>query len=204
MKALDMRAAISRALEDLATYEGELGDLDTALGDGDLGVTIAAGSKAVISALGGLPDTATPVDIARACAAAFAEANPSTMAALVAGGLLAGSKLWDSIEDISAVDASEFLAAAADSISKRGRSQIGDKTILDAMYPAVPALAGGSDTAAGLEAAIDAAHAAVKETQGMKSQRGRASWLQERSIGLQDPGATAFWYFLRSWKKTNS
>ena len=204
MKALDMRAAISRALEDLATYEGELGDLDAALGDGDLGVTIAAGSKAVISALEGLPDTATPVDIARACAAAFADANPSTMAALVAGGLLAGSKLWDSTEDISAADASEFLAAAADSISKRGRSQIGDKTILDAMYPAVPALAGGPDTALALEAAIDAAHAAVKETQGMKSQRGRASWLQERSIGLQDPGATAFWYFLRSWKNTNS
>jgi len=204
MKALDMRAAISRALEDLATYEGELGDLDAALGDGDLGVTIAAGSKAVISALEGLPDTATPVDIARACAAAFADANPSTMAALVAGGLLAGSKLWDSREDISAADASEFLGAAADSISKRGRSQIGDKTILDAMYPAVPALAGGPDTALALEAAIDAAHAAVKETQGMKSQRGRASWLQERSIGLQDPGATAFWYFLRSWKNTNS
>jgi len=204
MKALDMRAAISRALEDLATYEGELGDLDAALGDGDLGVTIAAGSKAVISALEGLPHTATPVDIARACAAAFADANPSTMAALVAGGLLAGSKLWDSREDISAADASEFLGAAADSISKRGRSQIGDKTILDAMYPAVPALAGGPDTALALEAAIDAAHAAVKETQGMKSQRGRASWLQERSIGLQDPGATAFWYFLRSWKNTNS
>ena len=73
MKAEAIKVAISATLADLATHEVELGDLDAALGDGDLGVTVAAGSKAIIAALETLPDTATPVDIARACAAAFAD-----------------------------------------------------------------------------------------------------------------------------------
>ncbi|MDA9116882.1 DAK2 domain-containing protein [Pontimonas sp.] len=204
MKADAIKVAISATLADLATHEVELGDLDAALGDGDLGVTVAAGSKAIIAALETLPDTATPVDIARACAAAFADANPSTLAALVAGGLLAGSKTWDAKDEIGTKDAADFLQAAAESIAKRGRSQLGDKTILDAMYPAATALGEGSAGAGALDAALAEAENAVQETKGLKSQRGRASWLQERSIGLQDPGATAFWYFLRSWKKTTA
>lgn len=203
MKPTEIRQAIINALTDVMSHEGELGELDAALGDGDLGVTVAAGAKAVISALESLPESASTVDIARACASAFADANPSTMAALVAGGLLAGSKVWDGVDEVTHVEAADFLAAAADSISKRGRSQVGDKTILDAIYPAVTALRAGADGSAGLHAAIDAAKQAVHETKDMQSQRGRASWLQERSIGLQDPGATAFWYFLRSWKKSN-
>lgn len=204
MDALQLKTAISNALADLVNYETELRDLDAALGDGDLGVTVAAGSKAVIEALAALPETATPTDIARTCAATFADANPSTMAALVAGGLLAGSKTWEGKDSVSVADAAQFVRAAADSISKRGRSQVGDKTILDAIYPAAEALE-AADTADGaLESAVAAAEKAVHDTKDMQSMRGRASWLQERSIGLQDPGATAFWYLLRSWSKTNS
>ena len=203
MDSLQLRTAIKNALGDMVGYETELRDLDAALGDGDLGVTVAAGSKAVIAALDELPDGATPTEIARTCAATFADANPSTMAALVAGGLLAGSKTWEGKETLTVSDAAEFVKAAADSISKRGRAQVGDKTILDAIYPAAEALESAESDVDGLDKAIDAAEKAVVETTNMQSMRGRASWLQERSIGLQDPGATAFWYLLRSWKKTN-
>jgi Dihydroxyacetone kinase len=203
MDSLQLRGAIKNALSDMVGYETELRDLDAALGDGDLGVTVAAGSKAVIAALDELPDGATPTEIARTCAATFADANPSTMAALVAGGLLAGSKTWEGKETLTVSDAAEFVKAAADSISKRGRAQVGDKTILDAIYPAAEALESAESDVDGLDKAIDAAEKAVVETTNMQSMRGRASWLQERSIGLQDPGATAFWYLLRSWKKTN-
>jgi Dihydroxyacetone kinase len=203
MDSLQLRVAIKNALSDMVDYETELRDLDAALGDGDLGVTVAAGSKAVIAALDELPDGATPTEIARTCAATFADANPSTMAALVAGGLLAGSKTWEGKETLTVSDAAEFVKAAADSISKRGRAQVGDKTILDAIYPAAEALESAESDVDGLDKAIDAAEKAVVETTNMQSMRGRASWLQERSIGLQDPGATAFWYLPRSWKKTN-
>lgn len=204
MRTEQLKTAISNALADLVNHENELRDLDAALGDGDLGITVSAGSKAIIAALEALPETATPTEVARACAAAFADANPSTMAALVAGGLLAGSKTWEGKDEISVADAAEFVRTAADSISKRGRSQVGDKTILDAIYPAAEALESGNPAEEALGQAVAAAEKAVHDTKDMQSMRGRASWLQERSIGLQDPGATAFWYLLRSWQKTNA
>ena len=67
------------------------------------------------------------------------------------------------------------------------------------IMPAAEALESASESRTGLEAAIEAAGRAVVETKDLQSRRGRASWLQERSIGLQDPGATAFLRFLESW-----
>ena len=133
------------------------------------------------------------------------------MAALVAGGLLAGSKVWVGCEDVTTVEAEAFIRAAASSISHRGKSQVGDKTILDAMVPAVdsladslaanPQVATDSDLALGaLGSAISSSAAAVVATRDLQSQRGRASWLQDRSIGLQDPGATAFLRALEAWR----
>lgn len=207
MNGEELSTAISNTLADIVNYADELRDLDAALGDGDLGITVTLGARAVINALAELPTTATPVDIARTCATAFADANPSTMAALVAGGLLAGSRLWSDKAAVNVADAAAFLSAAAENIGKRGRSQVGDKTILDALVPAADALADvystSGDSVAALDAAIAAAEKGVVDTCAMQSRRGRASWLQERSIGLQDPGATALWYMVRSWKTSN-
>lgn len=202
MDGLALNEAIRNTLGDIIKYADEFRDLDAALGDGDLGITVSLGAKAVIEALSALPSTALPVDIARTCATAFADANPSTMAALVAGGLLAGSRTWAGKNVVTVADAAAFGTAAAENIGKRGRSQVGDKTFLDALVPAVEAL-GASAPDGALAAAIAAAEKGVNDTRAMQSRRGRASWLQERSIGLQDPGATAMWYFLRSWQTSN-
>ncbi|TNC18459.1 DAK2 domain-containing protein [Georgenia sp. 311] len=201
MHSSELISTIQRSLTELVTYADELRDLDQALGDGDLGITISLGANAVIEALGEIPDGATPAEIARATAKAFANANPSTMAALVAGGLLAGSKAWADVEDVDVAAAATFVRAAGDNIAQRGKTQLGDKTILDAIVPAADALAGAPDGATGLAAAIAAADKAVVETRDLQSRRGRASWLQERSIGLQDPGATAMLRFLQSWQR---
>ncbi|WP_426242101.1 DAK2 domain-containing protein [Nocardioides sp. LHG3406-4] len=199
MQAPELKSAITESMTQIATHSDELRDLDAALGDGDLGITISSGAKAVVTALETLDDTVTPAEIAKACAKAFANANPSTMAALVAGALLAGSKAWADKPEIGQVEAVEFGRAAAESISKRGKSEVGDKTVLDALVPAVEALAAAPDGVAGLRSAIAAAEKGVVDTKGLQSRRGRASWLQERSIGLQDPGATALLRFLESW-----
>jgi dihydroxyacetone kinase-like protein len=204
MQARELRTAITAAMAQVATHADELRDLDAALGDGDLGITVSSGAKAVVEALEGLDDLVAPADIAKACAKAFANANPSTMAALVAGALLAGSKTWADTTEIGHAEAVEFGQAAADSISKRGKSEVGDKTILDALIPAVEALRAAPQGEIGLRSAIAAAEKGVDDTRGLQSKRGRASWLQERSIGLQDPGATAFLRFLQSWPTTQS
>lgn len=200
MQAKQLNDRIRGSLAVLTESADELRDLDQALGDGDLGITISAGSAAVIAALEHLPDDATPVDIARASAKAFANANPSTMAALVAGALLAGSRVWADIEDVTVADAQTFTAAAAESIAQRGKTQVGDKTILDGLVAVADALVDQSDADAALDAAIAAAAEAVERTKDLQSRRGRASWLQERSIGIADPGATALQRFVESWK----
>lgn len=200
MHSTQLIEQIQRSLNEVVKYSDELRDLDQALGDGDLGITITLGAGAVIDALEELPASANPSEIARACAKAFANANPSTMAALVAGGLLAGSKTWKDVMDVDLPAAAQFVRAAGDNIAQRGKTQLGDKTIVDAIMPAADALDAAQSGVSGLDAAITAAEKAVVDTRSLRSRRGRAAWLQERSIGLQDPGATAMWRFLEAWR----
>lgn len=205
MDATDLIDAIRNCLKEFPKYADELGDLDQALGDGDLGITVSLGAQATIEALDQLPVGVTPAEVVLACAKAFANANPSTMAALVAGALLAGSRVLGDAECIGNQQVGQFALAAAQSISQRGKSQVGDKTILDAMFPAAQAfIDAAADGEPGLSRAIAAAEQGVRGSTSLQSRRGRASWLQERSIGLQDPGATAFWRFLESWKAANA
>jgi dihydroxyacetone kinase-like protein len=197
----DINHHLRRSLDILVESADELRDLDQALGDGDLGITITAGSKAVAAELAKLTDDATPTEIARTCARAFANANPSTMAALVAGALLSGSRVWEGKEEIGLAEAADFVTAAASSIAQRGKTEVGDKTILDGISAAAHALTSATDAGHATTAAVVAAARAVEETKGLQSRRGRASWLQERSIGLADPGATAFLRFVEAWSR---
>jgi dihydroxyacetone kinase-like protein len=203
VEATELSKAIRSTMVEVKQYADELRDLDTALGDGDLGITVSRGADAIVEALEAAADDLPPEEIIRTCAKAFANANPSTMAALVAGALLAGSRLWANASTLTTANASAFAGAAADSISKRGKSVVGDKTILDALVPVSEALGTSSSASEALDRAIAAAERAIAETTSMQSRRGRASWLQERSIGLQDPGATALLRFLESWKAAN-
>jgi phosphoenolpyruvate---glycerone phosphotransferase subunit DhaL len=200
MQTPELKSHLSRSLGVLIESADELRELDQALGDGDLGITISAGSNAVIAALDELPDSATPAELARATAKAFANANPSTMAALVAGALLAGSRVWADTTEITVERAHAFVAAAAESIASRGKTQLGDKTIYDGLAAVTDALATATDADAALDASIDAAADAVTRTKDLQSRRGRASWLQERSIGIADPGATALLRFVEAWR----
>ena len=89
----ELRDVLTRSLSTLPAHADELRDLDAALGDGDLGITVSAGCAAVIKALEGLPDDATVADVLLSAGKAFSTANPSTFAALTGGGLLAASKV---------------------------------------------------------------------------------------------------------------
>jgi dihydroxyacetone kinase-like protein len=194
MRTAELIRTIDVALAYLEGCADELRDLDAALGDGDLGVTVAAGCQAVRATLAELSDDALPAQVLKAAAGAFAKANPSTMAALVGGALLAAAR---GIGDTDHVDRPAAIAvgrAAAESISTRGKAQIGDKTVLDALVPSLDAMESASD--APLAAGVAAARQAVEETRSLQSMRGRASWMGERSKGLQDPGATAYLRFL--------
>jgi dihydroxyacetone kinase-like protein len=194
MRSAELVRTIAGALAHLEGCADELRDLDAALGDGDLGITVASGCQAVRAALSELTDDALPAQVLKTSAGAFAKANPSTMAALVGGALLAAARGLGSTDDVDRAAALAIGRAAAESISTRGKAQVGDKTVLDALVPSLDAMESAAD--APLAAGIEAARRAVEETRSLQSMRGRASWMGERSKGLQDPGATAYLRFL--------
>jgi dihydroxyacetone kinase len=189
---------LDAALERLAESRDELRDLDAALGDGDLGITVAKGSAAVRAQLAGLADP-SPAGVLRSAAGAFANANPSTFAALTAGGLLAAAKAVGDEDELTRESAATIARAVATSIATRGKAELGDKTVLDALVPSVEALEDfAGDGRAALDSMIRAARRGVEETAPAESRRGRASWLRERGAGRRDPGATAYVRFLES------
>lgn len=200
MNGAEIVALLDRTLELLAERTDELRDLDAAIGDGDLGITVGKGCVGVRARLATLEDP-TPAQILKAAGVSAANANPSTMAALVGGGLMAGGKVLGDAGSVSRVEAIALGRAIAESIATRGKSALGDKTILDAMVPSIDALEASPADSTGaslIGAMIDAARGGVEATTGLQNRRGRAAWLGERSAGHPDPGATAYLRFLEA------
>ncbi|SAK89082.1 dihydroxyacetone kinase [Caballeronia glebae] len=195
----ELRDILTRALSALPAHADELRDLDAALGDGDLGITVQSGSLAVVKALGALPEEATLNEVMLAAAKAFSTANPSTFAALVGGGLLAAAKAVNGKDAIGRDEVLGIGQAVSARIIERGKSQVGDKTVLDALVPSLDVLAASQGSAIDtLDAMIAKAREQVSATAPMQSKKGRAAWVQERSIGHADPGATAYVRFLEA------
>ncbi len=185
-----LRTLLIGALTRLAASRDELRDLDAAIGDGDLGVTVGDGSLAAAAALAALEPDPTPALVLKTVGLTVARANPSTFSALAMGGLLAAAKELGDAPDVDADTGLRAARAAADSIATRGKSAVGDKTVLDALVPSLDAAAAAPD--APLAAALDAARDGVERTRGLVSQRGRAAWVGERTAGHADGGATAW------------
>ncbi len=187
-------AVLDTALAALAQQRDVLRDLDAAVGDGDLGITIDKGSQAIRAALSAHPP-ATIGDLLRTSGAAFAKANPSTMAALVGAGLLAASKDMMDERSWTPQIAEQIGRAAMARITDRGKAEIGDKTVLDALSPSLDALHEAPDGDA-LATMIAAATAGRDATTNQAGRRGRAAWVGDRGNGHPDPGATAYVLFL--------
>jgi dihydroxyacetone kinase-like protein len=195
----ELRELLTRALNALPAHADELRELDAALGDGDLGITVRAGSAAVVKALAALPDDASLSDVLQAAGKAFSTANPSTFAALVGGGLLAAAKAVTGAQGVGRAEALAIGRAVAGRIVERGKSQLGDKTVLDALLPSLDTLEAAQGSAVVLlDAMIVTAQEGVTATASIQSRKGRAAWVQERSIGHADAGATAYVRFLEA------
>ena len=123
------------AMTSLASARDELRELDAAIGDGDLGITVSSGARAVGEALAAGPP-ATIADVLRTAARAFARANPSTMSGLIASALLAAARVLDGQADLDRDGAVRLLEVAITAMTQRGGAELGDKTVLDAVQPA--------------------------------------------------------------------
>lgn len=194
---IEVLRQVTMALE---RHADELRELDAAVGDGDLGVTLKAGCAATRDALDSLDESTSAADVVRVAAKAVARGNPSTFSALVAGGLLrAAPKLGD--DPVSREDAVAFGRAFADTVATKGKAELGDKTVLDAVVPSLDALEGATDADA-VQRAVEAARRGIDETTPLVGRKGRARWVGERSQGHPDPGAVLYLRFLEAWRDT--
>jgi len=170
-----------------------LTELDAAIGDADHGSNMDRGMSAAVAAL----DASPP-----ATAGALFTKVGMTLVSTVGGAsgplfgtlfLRIGSSLGDA-ETSSAAELAAALRAGLGGVVDRGKAGPDDKTMYDSLAPAVDALdvalADGADLAAGLKQASEAAAAGRDATTPMLARKGRASYLGERSVGHQDPGAT--------------
>jgi phosphoenolpyruvate---glycerone phosphotransferase subunit DhaL len=201
LSANALRERLIGVLNAMPACAEELRELDAALGDGDLGVTVKAGSLAAADAIAKLPPDAAISDVLVATGKAFSTANPSTFGALVGGGLLAAAKTVTGREEAGKAETIAMGRAVAARIAERGKAQLGDKTVLDALVPSLDTLeAANGDERAMIDAMIATASQQVSATAALQSKKGRAAWVQERSIGHADPGATAWLRFLEAWR----
>jgi len=191
MAALNLARLIAVAAETIAAHAEELTALDQAIGDGDHGLNMKRGFEAVRAeadafAAKPLPDALKAIG------------TKLVMTVGGASGPLFGTLFMALGKEIAADPDRNNLAAAfgkaVDAVAARGKSQIGQKTMLDVLQPVHDALAGGK-TAAEI---ADIGDAAAEATVPMKALRGRASFLGERSIGHMDAGARSTALLVRS------
>ena len=197
----ELLALLQQMATDLIAQKDYLCQLDGAMGDGDQGVTMAIGFGAIQTGLAALKDQDIGTILTKS-GLAFNGTAASTIGALLATACLRAGKEVKGKTEIGLADLAAMAAAAAAGIQERGKAQLGDKTVLDALIPAATALRAAATAGVGIEAALQAALAAaeagVQATIPLKAQVGRAAWIAERSVGHQDPGATSFYLMLKS------
>lgn len=187
-------AAIDRICALWLSHEDALNRLDAAAGDGGLGVTVHKGCTAVRLLLPSLGAESPATAIVRA-GMAFNSAAASTMGALIATACMRMGKAAEGKGCLARDDLLRMVAAAEAGIRTRGKASLGDKTLLEALIPAVQALA---DRAGDAEAAdadlagamLAAAEAGLQSTTGMVPKKGRAQWVGERAAQVPDAGAS--------------
>ena len=197
----DLLAVLKKMADDLEAAKDLLCQLDAAVGDGDQGVTMAIGFRAVREGLPALQGQDIGTIITKS-GLTFNGAAASTIGALLATAAMRAGQEAKGRQEIGLADLAKMAQAAQAGIQERGKAQVGDKTVLDMLAPAVQALRTAADQGGLLEEALrqslTAAEAGVKATIPLKSKIGRAAWLADRTVGHQDPGATSFYLMWKS------
>lgn len=189
------------AINDAVTKNKEfLTELDGVIGDADHGINMARGFNAVVQKI-----TDTDTDVG-----ASLKKVGMTLISTVGGasGPLYGTAFMKAGGEVIGKSSLEpkdievMLLAALNGIKDRGKAVKGEKTMIDAIEPALEAFKSASEASESLEKcldrAIEAAEAGIEFTKTIRATKGRASYLGDRSIGHQDPGATSFLIMLKA------
>jgi dihydroxyacetone kinase-like protein len=182
----ELSTALEKVAVALELNSKKFEDLDAAAGDADLGITarkIAEGIRAANLSLSG--DLKADLMLVGKEISKFAS---STFGTLFATGFIRASAAVSNDDDVLTNTRKSFQAAF-DGISARGKAALGERTLLDALHPAIEALNSAKDLKSGLSQAAIAARSGATATANMMPKHGRAGWIGERAKGIEDAGA---------------
>ena len=185
----ELLAAIDRIAAAMERDFSLLNEADGALGDGDLGVTMTRGMRAIVAMKEGLPQ-----DLGMAlfqCAQAFTKSSGSSYGTLLATGLMTAAKALKGRETIDGSEVSGLIAGARDAMQARGKADLGGKTVLDSLDAIAAATEGKADRTALADAAAGAADRVLEDFRNKPATIGRARIFGEKSVGMDDPGMLA-------------
>jgi dihydroxyacetone kinase-like protein len=196
-----VRDWIRRYAEVIAEQRVELVRLDTAIGDGDHGTNMDRGMRKVVEKLDGAAAGDIGADLKSVGMALVSSvggaAGPLYGTLFLQMGTATAGKAELDLDGWAAA-----VEAGVKGVQARGKAEPGDKTMIDALVPALAALREGGDVGQALKRSADAAEDGMKATIPLEARKGRASYLGPRSVGHQDPGATSSYLLLRTAAET--
>jgi dihydroxyacetone kinase-like protein len=202
LSAEDIKSIFLHIKTIIDNHKDTLTELDSAMGDGDLGITMTRAFSAA-SEEAAKTGEQVPGKLFIRLGMVIAKSSPSTMGTLIATGFMKGGKAIEQVSEIGIDELATFFESFVKSIMERGKSAPGNKTIIDTLYPAAIALRTASDhheiLTEGIKAARVAALQGLEASTQMKAQYGRAAYYQEKSIGKQDGGATVGTYLIEGF-----
>ena len=180
---------------------GYLTELDSAIGDADHGANMARGMTAVMEKIGATP-APTMDELLKSVGMTLVSSVGGASGALYGTFFLRLAASTGAVTELDGTALAVALHAGLDGVIARGKAEVGDKTMIDAMAPALDAfdavIGSGADVAAAASAASSAAAMGRDATEPLVARKGRASYLGERSVGHLDPGAASTAYLFQS------
>lgn len=196
-----MARLIEKVARDVESAQAHLTQLDAALGDGDHGVSMTIGFRAVRKALATTTELSVSALLQQA-ANTFQAAAGATVGALLGAGVRAAASALGGKDQLGPEDLSRSFRAALDTVMKLGGAEPGDKTMVDCLHPATEAtekaVRAGKDAFSALRSGLQAAEQGLESTRLLVARKGRASRLGERTRGHLDPGAASCFLILQS------
>jgi dihydroxyacetone kinase-like protein len=182
---------------EMGEHRQELVRLDTAIGDGDHGTNMDRGMRKAMEKVEAA-EQADPGAVLKTVAMALVSSVGGAAGPLYGTLFLQMGTSLAGQEEVDLAGWTEAWRKGLEGVQARGKAEREDKTMVDALIPAIEALEQASDLDEGLRAAVDGAEEGMRATTPLVARKGRASYLGERSKDHQDPGATSTYYLFKS------
>ncbi|PWJ48678.1 dihydroxyacetone kinase subunit DhaL [Faecalicatena contorta] len=203
LSAEDVKGMLLYIADKIRAKKPYLTEIDSAIGDGDHGIGMAGGMKKIKEKLWQMEGEQNAYAVFEAAGKAMLMSMGGASGVIFGSLYLAGAKEMDAKAFLTAEDLAKMERKSLSAIKERGKAEVGDKTMVDALEPAVVAMEKNYEKGLleMLKAAEEAARQGVEETKKYTAKFGRAKSLMERAVGYQDAGATSVWLIFQGMRE---